>query len=714
MLSETWEETKDTLLKVLAVEPSKRAAYLRHLDLSPERRSEIESLIAHDSDAHDFLDGSALEFAADFFGGDPAEENISGGRMIDKYCVVSELGIGGMGAVYLAERSDGEITQRVAIKFLKREFNAAAIRTMFDRERDLHSRLEHRNIAHVIDAGTTDDGLPYLVMEYVDGKPIDVYCREHSLSLVDRLKLFNKACSAVAFAHRNLIIHRDLKPSNILVTSDGQPKLLDFGISKLLDDESVSTGITGFTAMTPEYASPEQFLGEPVSTSTDIYSLGAVLYRMVTGMVPVDFGGLNNVAIREFSGASEIKPPSASLPSGHDVITASQVKGDIDNIILKALASEPERRYSTVEEMTADIWRHIDGSPVLARPRTVSYIAWKFVRRNKIAVGAAALITISLLTGIGVSVTQARRANAQAIIADDQRDEAQRASLRAEKTSKFMQSFLDYANPYWYGRGKNRLDVTVREAIDDAANRIDVELADEPGVRADLHYTIGLVYSSQSEPERSHYHMTRSLELYRQVFGERHPRTARAIWYYAIGIAKTPDDVPAEVEPLIRHSLEIMRETGPDDVNLPFIMQSLGGWIMRTERKTKDDRRLAEAQSLLLEARPLFIRHYGEDHGSTLSINTTLADLAVLRGNYREAEVLLERNLFEFEQWNGDAAALVSAHLRLGKIRLALGNNAEAKLNFDEALEIARSKYGLDDYRVEKLIADIAKARAGQ
>ncbi|MGB5013364.1 MAG: protein kinase, partial [Pyrinomonadaceae bacterium] len=211
MHGNSWEQTKDTLLDVLAVEPAKRSEFIGGLGLSPERQTEIESLIAFDSFSDSILDTSALELAADLIAPDPTDENICNGRVIGKYRVIDELGIGGMGAVYLAERFDGKITQRVAIKLLRREFNAAKIREMFGRERDIHSRLEHPNIAHVIDAGSTYDDIPFLVMEYVEGSPIDQYCRDRRLGIIELLKLFNKVCGAVAFAHRNLIIHRDLK-----------------------------------------------------------------------------------------------------------------------------------------------------------------------------------------------------------------------------------------------------------------------------------------------------------------------------------------------------------------------------------------------------------------------------------------------------------------------------------------------------------------------
>lgn len=707
MHGDSWKETKDTLLDVLAIDPATRSEYIRQLGLSPESQTEIESLIAFDSCPDSIFERSAIELAADFIAPDPTEEYPDAGRTIGKYLIVGELGIGGMGAVYLAVRNDGEISQRVAIKLLRREFNAARIREMFDREREIHSRLEHPNIARVIDAGSTDDDIPFLVMEYVDGQPIDQHCRDRRVGIIERLKLFNKVCGAVAFAHRNLIIHRDLKPSNIIVTNAGEPKLLDFGISKLLDSESNTVGETAFNAMTPEFASPEQIRGEQITTATDIYSLGAVLFRLVTGKSPIDLEGKTNGAITEMLDKVEIKAPSSLITDAAAPVIASQIRGDLDNIILKSLAAAPDRRYSTVDELSADIWRHIDGLPVLARGENFSYRSAKFIRRNKIAVTAAGLIVTSLCAGVGVSLVQADRANAQALIAETQRDDAQRASKRAEKTSKFMQSFLDYANPLWFGRGKDRLDVTVLEAIDDAAGRIDVELADEPEVQADLHYTIGNVYASQNQREKAHQHLARSLELYRQVFGERHPRVARAMWYYAISIAKPPGVIPPNVESLVRQSVEMMRETGPEDINLPYMMQTLGHYSMILGGQTKDPGLLAEAEQLFLEARTLFVRHYDEHHGSTTTITFNLTELALTRGDLAEAERQAESAVQEFEQWNSESPGKISAYQNRGRTQLANGKRAEADRSFDTAIELARKRYKPDDHRLTKVIADV-------
>lgn len=368
--------------------------------------------------------------------------------------------------------------------------------------------------------------------------------------------------------------------------------------------------------MTPIYASPEQLKGEPVTTATDIYSLGVILFKILTGSLPYTLDkGSNGNLLREVTHTSPTMPSEVArrselttdraLGNGPSRIPAAELKGDLDNIVLKALRKEPEGRYQTVEQFSADIWRFVDGRPVLARPATLSYRASKFYGRNKVSVWAAGLILISLCVGIGVAVSQANAAKAQArIAATAQRQaelETERAKAekkKAERTTRFLQSFLENANPNWYARGKGRFDVTLREAIDDAAGRIDTELADEPEVRADLHYTVGEIYSVAGENELSLSHFRQSMNLYRQVHGEQNPRVARAIYY--VSLSETEVE---KAEALLRQAIAIMRQTNPDDVNLPFMLQSLAQWIMEAEQPERNENRLAEAESMILEAK---------------------------------------------------------------------------------------------------------------
>ncbi|HEX6188944.1 MAG TPA: serine/threonine-protein kinase [Pyrinomonadaceae bacterium] len=725
MQPENWKTIKAALLEALELDTSGRRAYLDNADLSPEVRAEVESLLTQQNNSKDFMSLTASGFARELFDGSGSSADPLINQKIGIYEIVSELGLGGMGAVYLAMRRDGKFEQKVAIKMLKREFNTEKIRRTFTREKEILATLAHPNIATLLDAGATDDGIPYLVMEYIEGEPIDKFCEGLKLSLNSRLKLFNKVCEAVAFAHRSLIVHRDLKPSNILVTKDGEPKLLDFGISKLLDPAADSGNITQPGGLTPLYASPEQLKGEPVNTATDVYSLGVVLFKLLSGSLPHTAGTgaegyLPNESLTQPTLPSEVARRSASTGDAPTIpISPSELKGDLDNIVLKALRKEPERRYPTVEQFSADIWRFIDGMPVLARPATFSYRARKFYGRNKVPVLAAAFILISLFAGIAIAVFQANAARAQARIAAGAQRQAELETERtkaekqkAERTSRFMQSFLEYANPHWYGRGKGRLDVTVRKAIDDAAGRIDTELADEPEVRAGLHYTVGEVYGTHGEYEISLRHFRQSLDLYRQVHGEQHPKVARGIYYVCVGMSRMGAAGIEELEPLLRQSVAMMRQTDRDNVNLPYMLQSLAQWIISGEKQSRNESRLAEAESFILEARPLFIRHYGEDHVATISADGSLAMLALTRGDLAQAERINQELIGRYQQAEGGAIIHTGALLNLAEIKLALGKVAEAEELFGQALEEGRREWGATDFRFELLAKRIRKARA--
>ncbi|HWS55676.1 MAG TPA: serine/threonine-protein kinase [Pyrinomonadaceae bacterium] len=718
MGTDDWKEIKAVLLEALRLDPRERASYLGGAGLTPEARAEVESLLALEAEAEDFMSLPAGEFSKDLLGGQGPPRDALAGQRVGNYEIELELGCGGMGAVYLARRADGKFEQRVAVKMLKRELNTEKLRRAFDREKEILAALAHPHIAALLDAGTTDDGIPYLVMEYVRGLPIDEYCRSRALTLNARLKLFNKVCDAVAFAHRNLIVHRDLKPSNILVNPDGDPKLLDFGISKLLDPGAQeSAGVTQAGALTPQYASPEQIRGEPVTTATDIYSLGVVLFKILTGNYPYDFADLTNGALlREIAGAE----PAAPSETARTHVSPALLRGDLDNIVLKSLRKEPRGRYQTVEQFSADIWRFIDGRPVLARPATLAYRARKFYGRNKAAVLAAALILLSLFAGVAAAVSQARAAREQARIAAAARrraeleaERAKREKEKAERTSRFMQSFLNYANPHWTrsGTGGGK-DVTVREALNDAVARMETELADAPELRADLHYTIGEVHRTRGEYETALRHFRQSLDLYRQVHGEEHPKVARGIYYLCTVMDNALGSDIGEVEPLLRQAIRMMRRTDPENVNLPHMLQSLANWNMSAGRGGRDESRLAEAESLILEAKALFTRQHGEGHVFTLTADGSLAQLARARGDLAREESIREELVVRFRRAHEGGYNHIWAVFYLAEVKRALGKGAEAEALFAQAGELGRKHWGADDRRFDVLGRRIKRARA--
>jgi eukaryotic-like serine/threonine-protein kinase len=357
---------------------------------------------------------------------------------IGPYRIVRQIGEGGMGSVYLAERSDDEYRKQVAIKLIRRGMDSVFVLRRFRNERQILANLDHPNIARFLDGGTTPEGRPYFVMEYVEGKPIGKYCDEHLLSTVERLELFKQVCAPVHFAHQNLVIHRDIKPSNILVTDKGVPKLLDFGIAKLLNpdltSETVDATAAAIRLMTPEYASPEQVKGEPITTATDVYSLGVILYELLTGHRPYQLSSHQPLEmVRVICGVEPERPSTAvsrtrTIRTGQGdtaTITPEEVsrtregqpdklrrrlRGDLDNIVLMAMRKEPERRYSSVAQFANDIQRHLDGKPVIARADTFWYRSGKFVRRNKLAVAAVVLICLALVGGFLATNIERQRA----------------------------------------------------------------------------------------------------------------------------------------------------------------------------------------------------------------------------------------------------------------------------------------------------------------
>lgn len=651
---QNWKEVKSLLIDALALDPQSRPDFLDRQPISADIRRDVESLLALEDAADGAFDTPALELSKDFLLDHADGLSDINGQMIGPYKLVSELGLGGMGAVYLAERSDDRFKQQVAIKLLKREFNVDRLRRSFKREIDILAKLSHPNIATIFDTGTTSDGIPYIVMEYIDGVPIDRYCDQHGMDLVERLKLFNKASEAVAFAHQNLIVHRDIKPSNILVRADGVPKLLDFGISKALDPTEETGGTTIMGAMTPEYASPEQIDGGRITTSTDIYSLGMVLFKMLTGTYPYDLKkGSNSDFLREIA-AGDPKLPSQAAEMRTSV-ERSLLKGDIDNIVLKALSKKPQDRYSTVKQFSEDLWRYIDGEPVTARPATVTYRLNKFYKRNKIAVTAGVLIVATLVGGISVSLWQTQVAQANAAVAVAESDNAKDEQKKAEKISSFMMKFFRYANPKWYAEGyASGGEARVIDAINDLAPKIDTEFADQPDVLAEMHHHFGDAYLTRGEPggrDKAEAHFKRAHELRRAYYGGWHELVAKDM-LYLYWVHKPPR--PEEAVKLLSDAIVMMRATNPKNLNLPYMLEdyfhrlsddesaALHDVFLRNVPQPAPNDKYLAANQLFDEMLGLLRMHFPEDTAQIVHQKCAGMALKVKVGKIPEAEELYE------------------------------------------------------------------------
>jgi eukaryotic-like serine/threonine-protein kinase len=441
MSSSTWVRVSEMVDRVLELAPEERVQYLDQACDDPELRAYIDSLVVPFDQAGDFLEEPALESYAR----SNAEANCANawiGRRIGDYRLDEQIGEGGMGAVFRASRADDQYRKQVAIKLLKEGFESSYALARFRAERQILANLEHPNIARLIDGGQTEEGFPYFVMELVDGEPIDQYCDAHKLSINERLRLFSTICSAVEYAHQNLVIHRDLKPANILVTADGAPKLLDFGIARLLSpdllaEESERT-VSLLRVMTPEYASPEQIRGDAVTTASDVYSLGVVLYLLLTGHRPYYFTGRSPTAMAQVICDTEPLRPSVVVSrtevrtnsDGSTTVLASpesvsaaredkpeklmrRLSGDLDNVLLMALRKEPQRRYASVGEFSRDIQHYLQDAPVLAHQDTFVYRTSKFIRRHRVVSVSVAIFTLTLLGGILTTLHQARIARAE-------------------------------------------------------------------------------------------------------------------------------------------------------------------------------------------------------------------------------------------------------------------------------------------------------------
>ncbi|MFC7302375.1 serine/threonine-protein kinase [Cognatiluteimonas weifangensis] len=468
MDAERWQRLSPLLDAMFELDAATRARSLASLrEEDPQLGADLAELMALEEARGDFLSQPLV----------PALPGPRPGTLAGPYRLERLLGEGGMGQVWLASRADGLYQRRVALKLLRPGLADPNLQLRFTRERQILARLAHPHIARLLDAGISGDGQPYLALEYVDGEPITDWCRSRALSLEARLRLFLQVCDAVSHAHANLIVHRDLKPSNILVTPLDEVRLLDFGIAKLLDTNELSpehTG-TGLRAFTLHYAAPEQIRGEPITTMTDVYSLGVVLYELLTGSKPYRLKRQTDAEWEEAILTADPMRPSLCVLRGGDTTGAAQpqrrlaraLAGDLDNIVLKALAKRPEQRYPSVEALALDLARYRDGKPVLARPQSVGYRLRKYLHRHRWALSTAALVTAVLASAFGIVAWQARQA-------------VQEAS-RAQALQDFVVGLFQHAGG---GNGEDPLDV--RQLLDAGVARGNRELARQPAARAEL------------------------------------------------------------------------------------------------------------------------------------------------------------------------------------------------------------------------------------
>ncbi len=609
-----WQQIKEIFSSALDLEPQNRSQFVLEACSGNDRlRKEVESWLSSYAESADFIETPAFEFGWIFNGGVG-----NGNKRFGHYKIIQEIGYGGMGAVFLAERDDGEFSQRVAIKIIRQSIAESELINRFKRERQILATLNHPNIAKLLDGGVSDDGLPFLAMEFVDGVTITEFSDTQNLNLEGRLMLFLKVCTAVAYAHRNLIVHRDLKPSNILVTDDGEPKLLDFGLAKLMDDnlsvDSTQTQ-TAFRALTPAYASPEQLTNKLITTASDIYSLGIVLYELLTNERPFRFEGKSLDEIIRTVAQNEPQLPSLNRHTRRDM----QLTGDLDNIVLMALRKEPERRYHSVEAFAQDIERYLKGLPISARPSTYKYRASKFIRRHKVGVFAGTLVFLSLVGGIVASLWQARI--------------AQKENEKAAKINAFLEKTLKYSNPILSNLRKAGRETTVNEVLDEAARRLDSgEFDGFPEVKAELERTVANAYFGQGRYIQARKHMEQHVLLLKQLYGE---NDSRMIYGSLLWAALLFDkNELTEAEGIYRKYLPLLKsEFDTGSIRPEIYADAVNNFAYL--RRTQGDS--TEAESLFRQTLEIIPLLSGDEINSVATTRSTLASTIADQGRFDEA-----------------------------------------------------------------------------
>jgi len=523
----------------------------------PGLRREVESLLDALREERDRFE-RPVAISLEEIAADPAPTLPLIGDRVGPYRLIRQVGQGGMGVVFEAYRDDDQYKKRVAIKTISRGRDSELILRRFRYERQILARLEHKNIAGLLDGGVTDTGQPYFALEFVEGSPIDQYCDTGRLDVRERLQLFRQVCGAVQYAHTNLVIHRDLKPSNILVTADGTVKLLDFGIAKLLREDDGSDGGEGLTQpgivpLTTAYASPEQVKGEAVTTATDVFSLGLVLYKVLAGRHPFAHDQPNGQETRRRLVEETPAPPSAVV-TGENRRLQRTLRGELDSIVLMALRKEQGRRYCSVEQLGEDLLRYLAGLPVAAQPDSAGYRLKKFVRRNRTGVAAGATAILALIAGLGATLWQAR-------VARHERDRAQLESAKAERINQFLLNMLGAADPSWYSSSERPGPQTTIGAIFDAAGRrAESELAAQPAVLADVLRTLGRANQALRRLDQAEPELARARELHLKLQGLTSSDVAND--EHELGMLRSAaGDLPG-AERWLRQALEHFRAAG--------------------------------------------------------------------------------------------------------------------------------------------------------
>ncbi len=736
---DTWRRLEDVFFAALERPPAERAALLeRECAGSAELRAEVEQLLA----AHESGTGLAIERS--LLGGDTAGSEAGAGMRAGPWRLVRRLGEGGMGDVWLAERAEGEYHQLAAVKLVRAGWRPAELLARFRRERQLLARLVHPNIARLLDGGTTESGEPYLAMEYVEGEPIAAWCRGRGLSLRQRLELFLPVCDAVRFAHANLVVHRDLKPANILVTADGRPVLLDFGIAKLLAHDETDAALTQADdrLLTPEYAAPEQLRGEPVTAATDVWGLGVLLYELLSGARPFRGAGGTRTETERRVLETEPAPPSSALAAraaagepDARAVAPGALRGDLDAIVMMALRKEPERRYPSAEQLGEDVRRWLGDLPVRARPESVGVRMRKYVRRHRAGVVAASLLGLSLLAFGIVATFQARR------IAEE-RDRALAEEAKSARTLDVLVDLFQTPDPKRVPGGDTLRMSDVLRLAEPKIEAID----DQPEVQSRLWGALAAIHASRSELRAQRTALERAIAAARRAHDpdlELIPRRdlavvisrlegapaaesamravvadARAVWgpnddrlAAILPSAANLYGTPAEKRQMLEQSLAIYRRLSPAGSRAEaLVLNDLGSWWADRGKPERAVGFHERALAILLRLEP-------PEHPDVLQTRHDIAMSWIGLGRYADAlrdekAILPVRRRVMGPRTTGVAGNLTG----IGYALVHGGRHSEAADSLLSALDIMNHVIGPEGHaarNIERWLT-LALARAGR
>ncbi len=761
--AERWRVLSPYLDEALEITADKRDAWLTSISArDPALASDLRDMLAQHQIVHQsgFLEHAVL---------DPRTKPLPSlaGQVVGAYRLISPIGQGGTGSVWLAERCDGRFEGRAAVKLLNVALVGRAGEERFRREGNILARLRHPRIAHLIDAGVSPTGQPYFVLEHIDGQSIDRYCDDRALGIEDRLRLFLEVVEAVAHAHTNLIVHRDIKPANVLVSTRGEVKLLDFGIAKLVERDAVwgaggteTSALTreGGAVLTPEYAAPEQLSGGAVTTATDVYALGVLLYVLLSGRHPAG-DALHSPAtlIRAIVDRDPVRASDAVIsdedgpqaPTGHAQARGTTparlrrlLRGDLDTIIQKALKKNARERYPSVTALADDVRRFLQHEPISARPPSLTYLTVSFVRRH--AAGVATSVAVILLIA-GLTFVHTRRLSAE-------RDRAQKETAKAVKVSELLMGVLTSADPYAI-RGQSG-EPTVRALLDASAAQVQTELADQPELQAEMLTTMGRTYRRLGSYDMAQRLLEQAFSVGQRVFGPDDVRLAQTLDDLGVVLSDRGDYAGAGGR--LEQALQIRRKIlGGEHADMAVTLAELGrvyqdqGLNQRAEplhrealairrRVLGDEHRetavslcdlasvlrlngdLAGAESLLRKSLETNRKTRGDDHPNTA---TTLHDLALIeltRRDYRSAEASFRQALATQRATLGERHAVVATTLNsLSHVLMDERRYAEAAAALQEALGIARTALGPDHqlvaiYSINLAAAELARQKPAE